>query len=104
LLIRRGQVRAGPVDRLLSELVEIARGVGEAGLLVVIAFYDRAIELSHDLDTFVRIGVVADDVAETDEVGAFLLMRVFEDGFGRLEIGVEITENGEAHEPVWMAS
>ena len=31
-------------------------------------------------------------------MGAFALPRVGQDGFGGLEIGVEVAENGEAHE------
>ena len=44
-----------------------------------------------------RIGVVADDVAETNEMRAVLFLRILENGFGRFEIGVDVTENGEAH-------
>ena len=49
------------------------------------------------LDAFVRVGVVAHEVAETNEMGALLLLRILENGLGRLEVGVQVTENGEAH-------
>ena len=69
----------------------------QASLFVMIAFDDGQSSCAHDLDAFMRIGVVADEIAEANEVRALLFVRVGEDGFGRLEIGVEIAEDGEAH-------
>ena len=97
LLIRFGQMRARPIDRLLGHLVEIARRLAERGLFVVISLHAGAIQLAHDLDALMRIGVVADEIAQANEMRAFLFARIVQDRFGRLEIGVEITEDGEAH-------
>jgi hypothetical protein len=66
-------------------------------LLVVIAFYHRAIDLADKLDAFTRICIVTDDVTQTDEVRAFALTRVRHDGFKRLEIGMNVTENCKPH-------
>ena len=49
------------------------------------------------LDALVRVGVVADDVAEANELRAALRARVGEDGVERFEIGMDVAENGEAH-------
>ena len=38
----------------------------------MISFHHRAFEILDDLDAFARVGVVADDVAEADEVRAVL--------------------------------
>jgi hypothetical protein len=45
----------------------------------------------------VRVGVVTDDVPETNKVSAFVVARVSEHSFERFEIGVNVTKNGEAH-------
>jgi hypothetical protein len=45
----------------------------------------------------VRVGVITDDVAQTDKVRAVMLLRVLQDGVERLEIGMNVTENREAH-------
>ena len=66
LLVVLGQMLARPVDRLLRERIEACEILGQRGLLVVISLHDRAIELAHDLHALVRVGVVADDIAEAD--------------------------------------
>ena len=63
----------------------------------MIALYAGAIELTHNLNALVRIRVVAHEIAEADKVSALLCACVLEDCLGRLEIGVEITEDGKAH-------
>jgi len=56
-----------------------------------LAFDDRAIHFANVLDALVRVRVVTDDIAETDEVGALVLARVGEHGLERFEIGVNVT-------------
>jgi hypothetical protein len=63
----------------------------------MVAFHDWAIELAYQLDAFARICVVADDVAQTDEISTPALTRVGYYGFKRFEIGMNVTENGESH-------
>ena len=63
----------------------------------MVSLHDRTVHLLHDLDAFVGVRVVTDDVAQANEVGAFAFARIGEDGFGRLEIRVEIAENCKAH-------
>ena len=84
---------ACPANGGLGQLVQIARRFDLRCLLVMIALHDRAIHRLHPFDAFVRIGIVTDNIAEADKVGASLLGRVVKDGFERLEIGVNITEN-----------
>jgi hypothetical protein len=93
-------LRARPVNRHFRECVEIAGRFFERGLLVVISLYDRTLQLLHDLDALMRIRVVADDVAETDEMSALALLGIGEDGFGRFEIGVKVAKNGKTHEEI----
>ena len=82
---------------MLGHLVEIAGRFDQRRLLVVVAFDDRAIHFANALDALVRVGVVTDHVAQTNKVRALALARVRQHGFERLEIGVNVTENGEAH-------
>jgi hypothetical protein len=49
-----------------------------------------------------RAGVVADNVAETDEVITAILLGVGRDSIERLEIRVYVAEDGEAHD--WVAA
>ena len=63
----------------------------------MISLYDRAIELLHDLNALLRIRVVADDVAEADEMSALALVRIGQHGFGCFEIGVQVAKDGKAH-------
>jgi hypothetical protein len=66
-------------------------------LLVVVAFYHRAIELTDKLDAFTGIRIITDDVPQTDEMCTPALTRVGRHGFKRFEIGMNVTENGEPH-------
>jgi hypothetical protein len=86
-----------PLDRALGELVETLRRRGERCLLVVIAFHHRTIQLPDELNAFTWVCVIADDVAQTDEVRASALTRVRHHGLKRFEIGMNVTENGEPH-------
>src|SRR5947209_5020161 len=88
---------ARPSDRRFRHFVKIARRFGERGLLVVVAFHDRTIEFSDELDAFLRVRVVTDDIAQTNIMGALLFVRIGHDRLERFEIGMNITENGETH-------
>ena len=63
----------------------------------MIALYAGAIELAHNLNALVRIRVITDEVTQADKMCALLRARILEDSLGRLEIGVEIAEDGKAH-------
>jgi hypothetical protein len=45
----------------------------------------------------VGVGVVTDDVAQTNKVRAVVLVRVLQHGVERLEVGMNVTENCVAH-------
>jgi hypothetical protein len=44
------------------------------------------------------VGVVTDDVAQANKVGAIVLVRVVQDGVERLEVGMNVTEDRETHD------
>ena len=92
-----GKMIAGPADRFLRQFVEALGGSDNRGLLVVVSLHHRAFEILDDLDAFARVGVVTDDVAETDELRAGLGLRVREHGLERFEVRVDVAENGNTH-------
>jgi hypothetical protein len=63
----------------------------------VIAFYHSAIEFADTFDTFSRICVVTDHVAQAQEMGASTRARISQYRFERFEISVDITQNCETH-------
>ena len=97
LFIFVGEIGASPVDGFLGEGVEVFLYFLGGSLLVVVAFYDRTIEAADDFDAFVGIGIVADDIAETDKMGDVVGVGVVEDGDEGLQIGVDVSKNGEQH-------
>jgi hypothetical protein len=80
-----------------GERVEASELFGNRGLLVVVAFHDRAIERADDFDAFVRIRVVADDIAQADVMRHLVLFGVLEDGLKGFEVRVNVSEYGKTH-------
>src|SRR5207248_6199928 len=69
----------------------------ERSLLVVVSLDHRAIHFLDDLDAFVGVGVVTDDIAKANVVRAFTVACICQDGFGCFEIRMKIAQNGKAH-------
>ena len=63
----------------------------------MISFHSWAIYIVHNLEALARIGVVADDVAEADEMGAVVFAGVRDHCLERLQVSVHIAENGKPH-------
>ena len=63
----------------------------------MISPYRWTLHFFHDLDTFVGVRVVTNDVAKADEMRAVALTCVGQHGFRCLEIGVQVAKNREAH-------
>src|SRR4030095_9291107 len=68
LLVFLTELSARPVDRFLREWVEAAQVFRHGSLFVVIAFDHWTIKGANDFDAFVRVCIVADNIAETDVV------------------------------------
>ena len=88
----------GPRDGPLGDFIKIARGRETRRCFIVIALYDRATQFANAFHAFSRVGVIADHIAKAHEARAFARARVSQHGFQRLEIAVNIAENGESHE------
>ena len=55
------------------------------------------VHLADDVEAFLGVRVVADDVAEADVMGGLLLFGVRQDGAERLQIAVNVSDDGEFH-------
>jgi hypothetical protein len=92
-----GELTPGPFEGGVGEGVEADDFGGGAGFLVVIAFDDRAAEFLETCDALVGVGVVADDVADADELVSPEGLRIFHDGIEGLEVRMDVSEDGEFH-------
>ena len=63
----------------------------------MIAFDDGHSHLAHDIEAFLGIGVVADDIAQTGDMGAVLVFDVGQNRIERLQIGVYVGDNRVLH-------
>lgn len=92
-----GELAPGPFEGGVGEGVEADDFGGGAGFLVVIAFDDRAAEFLETCDALVGVGVVADDVADADELLSPEGLRIFHDGIEGLEVRMDVSEDSEFH-------
>ena len=58
----------------------------------MISLHYRTLHFLHDLDAFVGVRVVTNNIAKAGEMGAVALTRVGQHGFRCLEIGVKDLE------------
>ena len=92
-----GQLLAGPLNRLSRVWIESFQ-IGFTGtILVVVALDARHPRVPNQVETFLRIGVITDHVPEAHVVCADLLFGVFQNHSQRLEIGVNIGDDGVFH-------
>ena len=81
LFVFIGEVFAGPAQGGVGQRIEGFQRSVQVRLFVVIAFDHRAAQSLDDLHAFMGIGVVTDDVADADVMGAAALLCVSQDGF-----------------------
>jgi hypothetical protein len=91
------QLLARPSHGPLCHFIEIASRHRLGSLLVVISLNGWAIQIAHDLDALARIGVVADDIAQANEMRAVMFAGVRDHGLERLQVCMHIAENGKPH-------
>ena len=63
----------------------------------MISFYSWAIQIAHNLDALAWIRVVADDVAQANEMGAVMFTSIRDHCLERLQVCVHIAEYGKPH-------
>ena len=64
----------------------------------MIALHGGAVHAANSFDAFVRAGVVTDNIAQANKMIAVILLGVGGHGVERFEVGVDVTEDGEAHD------
>jgi hypothetical protein len=67
----------------------------------VIAFDDRTFQLAHDFDAFFWKGVVTDDIAHANVMGAHMGLGVGQDDLQRVIVGMDVAKDCEAHGRDW---
>ena len=70
-------------------------------LFIVVSLYDWALHFLNDLNAFMGVGVITNDITQANEPGAALFLCVQENGLSRLEIGVKVAENRKTHDGVF---
>ena len=91
------EVFARPVQRFLGQRVEAIERIGDGSLFVVVAFDDGTFQAADDFQALMRIRVVTDDVAETNEGRASVRARVSHDSLQRFQIRMDVAENRKTH-------
>jgi hypothetical protein len=91
------QLLARPRHGPLCHFIKIAGSHRLGSLLIVISLYRWAVQITHNLDALARICVVADDIAQANEMRAVVFAGVRDHGLKRLQVCMHIAENGKAH-------
>ena len=92
-----GKLLARPIDRFLGERIKALLITEHGSLLVMVALDHRTVELADCLDALLRVGVVADNIAHANKMGAHMGLSVGEDNFQGMKVGMDIAKNCEAH-------
>ena len=92
-----GQLGARPVDGFGGVGIETFQMVVGGAVFVVVALDAGDVHVADDLEAFLGIGVVADDVAEADVMRGLLLFGVRQNGVERFQIAVNVSDDGEFH-------
>jgi len=66
-------------------------------VFVVVALDDGDIQVAHDLEAFLGVGVVTDDVAEAYDVRGFLRADVLQHDLKSFQIAVDVCNDGVFH-------
>ena len=97
LAVVGGQLFAGPTHGLGGGGIEAVERLVGGAVFVVIALDDGDVHLADDIQAFLGVGVIADDIAEAGEMGAFLLLDVLQNDLKRLQVGVNVGYDGKLH-------
>ena len=97
LLVLLRELLARPVHRLFGQRIEPFLEAEHRGLLIVVSFDHRAIEVAHDVQALLGKSVVAHDIPHAHKVRAFLVLRVGEDRLQGMKVGVNVAEYGKSH-------
>jgi hypothetical protein len=88
---------ARPDDGVGGVRIETFEMIFAGAVFVVIAFDAGNVHVAHDLETFLGLGVVADDIAEADDVRGVLRLDVVQDDLEGVQIPVDVCDDGVFH-------
>jgi hypothetical protein len=91
------ELAAGPVDGFGRVGVETLQVFVGRAVFVVVTLDAGHAHAAHDIEAFLGVGVVADDVTEATIVGALLLFCVVQNDVERLEVGVNVCDDRVSH-------
>ena len=97
LLVFVSKLVSRPLNRTGGQRVEITEVCHLARLFVVIAFDNRTFHRTHQLQTCDRVGIVPDQVSQTDVMGDLMGASILQNGLEGLEVGMYVTKNCVAH-------
>ena len=66
-------------------------------IFVVVSLHAGNVHFADDGEAFLGVGVVADDVAQADDMRRVLGFDVFQNGLERLQVGVNVSDDGVSH-------
>ena len=92
-----GKLCAGPTDGLGGVGIESFQMVIGGTVFVVVALHAGDVHVANDLETFLGVGVVTDDIAQADVMGGLLLFSVGQNGPEGFQIAVNVSDDGEFH-------
>ena len=97
LLVVVVQLVAGPVDGVSGVGVESFKMIVGGTVFVVVALDAGNIHLADDLQAFIGVGVIADDIAQTDDMGGILGADIFQHNLKSFQISVNVCDDGVFH-------
>ena len=88
---------ARPVDGLRGVRVEAVEMIVRGAVFVVVALHAGDVHLADNLETFLGVGVVADNVAEAHDVIRVLGADVLKDHLKGFQVSVDVGDDGVFH-------
>jgi hypothetical protein len=77
--------------------IETFQRVVGGAVFVVIALHAGDVHFADDGEAFFGIGVVTDDIAETDDMRRVLGLDVSQNGLERFQVAVDVSDDGVSH-------
>ena len=97
LTIILGELSACPIDGFGGGGVEAFEMLIAGTVFVVVAFDAGHVHRANDVETFLGIGVVADNISEAGVMRHLLLLAIFEHDLKRFEIAVDVGYDSKLH-------
>ena len=97
LAIIFGELFAGPVDGFGRGRIEAIERLLSGAVVVMISLNAGNVHAADNIEAFLGIGIIANDIPETCKMGAFLLFNVLQNNLERFKIGVDVRYDRKLH-------